>query len=212
MGFGALRSILRPVSRTLLSAHCTGSSFSLARTQAAASGSSFFGGGCPLHRDTRQMPASSAFHSLTDNRFPKRRPSDKPRRKRASLRPPGPYAWVKCVPGEPILPNQPNEGSVKRRNEKKRMRQRRAFILVRVVQPLFIEVCSSAEWRIIISRGLEDEAEAKKRKAQLQEANRKKIIKRVERKMAAVARDRAWAEKLAELQRLEEEKKKKVMA
>ncbi|KAG5535987.1 hypothetical protein RHGRI_023695 [Rhododendron griersonianum] len=184
MGFGALRSILRPVSRTLLSAHCTGSSFSLARTPAAASGSSFFGGGCPLHRDTRQMPVSSAFHSLTDNRFPKRRPSDKPRRKRASLRPPGPYAWVKCVPGEPILPNQPNEGSVKRRNEKKRMRQRRAFIL----------------------------AEAKKRKAQLQEANRKKIIKRVERKMAAVARDRAWAEKLAELQRLEEEKKKKVMA
>lgn len=89
MGFGALRSILRPVSRTLLSAHCTGSSFSLARTPAAASGSSFFGGGCPLHRDTRQMPVSSAFHSLTDNRFPKRRPSDKPRRKRASLRPPG---------------------------------------------------------------------------------------------------------------------------
>ncbi|XP_058227868.1 uncharacterized protein LOC131336157 isoform X2 [Rhododendron vialii] len=130
MGFGALRSILRPVSRTLLSAHCTGSSFSLARTPAAASGSSFFGGGCPLHRGTRQMLVSSAFHSLTDNRFPKRRPSDKPRRKRASLRPPGPYAWVKCVPGEPILPNQPNEGSVKRRNEKKRMRQRRAFILV----------------------------------------------------------------------------------
>lgn len=42
----------------------------------------------------------------------------------------GPYAWVKYVPGEPILPNQPNEGSVKRRNEKKRMRLRRAFILV----------------------------------------------------------------------------------
>lgn len=56
------------------------------------------------------------------------------------------------------------------------------------------------------------QAEAKKRKAQLQEANRKKVIKRVERKMAAVARDRAWAEKLAEVQRLEEEKKKKVMA
>lgn len=56
------------------------------------------------------------------------------------------------------------------------------------------------------------QAEAKKRKAQLQEANREKVIKRVERKMAAVARDRAWAEKLAELQRLEEEKKKKVMA
>ncbi|KAI8553776.1 hypothetical protein RHMOL_Rhmol05G0042600 [Rhododendron molle] len=140
MGFGALRSILRPVSQTLLSAHCTGSSFSLARTPAAASWSSFFGC-CPLHRDIRQMPVSSAFHSLTDNQFPKRRPTDKPLRKRASLRPPasasvvvpvlclipclldllfaGPYAWVKCVPGEPILPNQPNEGSAKRRNEKK---------------------------------------------------------------------------------------------
>jgi len=55
-------------------------------------------------------------------------------------------------------------------------------------------------------------AEAKKRKAQLQEANRKKVMKRVERKMAAVARDRAWAEKLAELQRREEEKKKKAVA
>lgn len=31
--------------------------------------------------------------------------------------------------------------------------------------------------------------------------------KRVERKMAAVARDRAWAERLAELKKLEEEKK-----
>lgn len=42
----------------------------------------------------------------------------------------------------------------------------------------------------------------------MQEANRKKRIVRVERKMAAVARDREWAQKLAELQRLEEEKKK----
>ena len=96
------------------------------------------------------------------------------------MKPPGPYAWVKYTPGEPILPNNPNEGSVKRRNEKKRMRLRRAFKL----------------------------AEAKKRKAQLQEANRKKKIKQVERKMAAVARDRAWAERLVELQGLEEEKKK----
>ena len=42
----------------------------------------------------------------------------------------------------------------------------------------------------------------------MQEANRKKKIKQVERKMAAVARERAWAERLVELQRLEEEKKK----
>ena len=52
------------------------------------------------------------------------------------------------------------------------------------------------------------QAERKKRKAQLQEANRKKNIQRVERKMAAVARERDWAERLAELQRLVEEKKK----
>lgn len=31
----------------------------------------------------------SSFGSLTDTRFPKRRPGTKPRRKRASLRPPG---------------------------------------------------------------------------------------------------------------------------
>lgn len=51
------------------------------------------------------------------------------------------------------------------------------------------------------------QGEAKKRKAQLQEAKRKKMIKRVERKMAAVARERGWAQRLAELQQLEEEKK-----
>lgn len=44
----------------------------------------------------------------------------------------GPYAWVQYVPGQSILPNNPNEGSVKRRNEKKRMRLRREFKLVGV--------------------------------------------------------------------------------
>lgn len=44
----------------------------------------------------------------------------------------------------------------------------------------------------------------------MQEAKRKKRIKQVERKMAAVARDRAWAERLIELQQLEEEKKMSV--
>ncbi|KAF2290805.1 hypothetical protein GH714_015549 [Hevea brasiliensis] len=43
----------------------------------------------------------------------------------------GPYAWVKHVPGQPIQPSNPNEGSVKRRNEKKRIKQHRAFIKVR---------------------------------------------------------------------------------
>jgi hypothetical protein len=42
----------------------------------------------------------------------------------------------------------------------------------------------------------------------MQEAKRKKNVKKVERKMAAVAREREWAERLVELQRLEEEKKK----
>ena len=51
------------------------------------------------------------------------------------------------------------------------------------------------------------QAKKKKRKAQLQEAKRKKNIKK-ERKMDTLAREREWAQKLAELQRLEEEKKK----
>lgn len=177
MGFGFLRSIIRPLSRTLIS-----------RTPTSTSSTTPFFSSSSLLKpyfqllSTRQspwIPISNHFHSLTDTRFPKRRPVEKPRRKRASLRPPGPYAWVQYTPGQPISPNNPNQGSVKRRNEKKRRRQRRAFIL----------------------------SEAKKRKAQLQEANRKKRAQRVEHKMAAVARERAWAERLAELQRLEEEKK-----
>ncbi|RZC83455.1 hypothetical protein C5167_046237 [Papaver somniferum] len=43
----------------------------------------------------------------------------------------------------------------------------------------------------------------KRKKVQVQEAKRKKVEKRVERKMAAVARDRAWPVRLAELQQLE---------
>ncbi|XP_060185574.1 uncharacterized protein LOC132615035 [Lycium barbarum] len=179
MGFGALRSIIRPVSRVLLSTRPV-SAFTPATTiiTPVPEHSNLFSN---FRFRVPWIPPSStaAFHSLTDTRLPKRRPSDKPKRKRASLRPPGPYAWVKYTPGEPISPNNPNEGSVKRRNEKKRIGQRKAFIL----------------------------AEKKKRKAQLQEAHRKKMIKRVERKMAAVARDRAWAERLAELKKLEEEKK-----
>lgn len=179
MGFGALRSIIRPIARTLTSRTPTFSPTTISATTPLSrpDASLFFSS---FQRRSPWIPPSNCFHSLTDTRFPKRRPSEKPRRKRATLRPPGPYAFVQYVPGEPILPNRPNEGSVKLRNEKKRRRQRRDFI----------------------------KAEAKKRKIQLQEANRKKIIKRVERKMAAVARDRAWAQRLAELQQLEEERKK----
>ncbi|KAK6125715.1 hypothetical protein DH2020_040548 [Rehmannia glutinosa] len=126
MGFGALKSIIRPVSRILLPASHFSSA---AKTFSTTSRPELRHLSAPLRRDLPWIPPCSAFHSLTDTRYPKRRPVDKPRRKRASLKPPGPYAWVKCVPGEPILPNQPNEGSVKRRNEKKRIKQQRAFIM-----------------------------------------------------------------------------------
>ncbi|EOX90956.1 Uncharacterized protein TCM_000284 [Theobroma cacao] len=130
MGFGALRTIIRPLSRTILSrappASVTTSSLSSSLCPKPGF-SSFLGGS--FYRQSPWIPISNQLHSLTDTRLPKRRPQDKPRRKRASLKPPGPYAWVKYTPGEPILPNNPNEGSVKRRNEKKRMRLRRAFKL-----------------------------------------------------------------------------------
>ncbi|KAI6695821.1 hypothetical protein NL676_023531 [Syzygium grande] len=181
MGFGILRNIIQPLSRTLQSRSFVSSATNPLRIAPLKPDSQLLYGGSSLAKLLAPWSqACSHFHSLTDMRYPKRRPVDKPRRKRASLRPPGPYAWVQYVPGEPILPNNPNEGSVKRRNEKKRIKQRHAFIA----------------------------AERKKRKAQMQEANRKKINARVERKMAAVARDRAWAQRLAELQQLEEEKKK----
>lgn len=53
------------------------------------------------------------------------------------------------------------------------------------------------------------QSEKKKRQALLQEANRKKKMKQIERKMAAVARERAWVQRLAELQQHAEEKEKK---
>uniref|UniRef100_A0A0D9ZTP5 Uncharacterized protein n=1 Tax=Oryza glumipatula TaxID=40148 RepID=A0A0D9ZTP5_9ORYZ len=128
-----------------------------------------------------QAPSMGAglFSGLMDTRFPKRRPGFKSRRKRASLRPKGPYYWVKCKPGEPIPANQPNEGSVQGRKEKKRIKQRKAFIM----------------------------AEKKKRKAQYSAAVKRKEAERTERKMAAVARERAWTERLADLKRIEEEMK-----
>ncbi|KAJ8491587.1 hypothetical protein OPV22_013308 [Ensete ventricosum] len=124
------------------------------------------------------------FHQQNPPEFPKRRPGTKPRKKRASLRPRGPYVWVQYVPGEPIPASRPNEGSVQGRKRKKRIRQKKAFIL----------------------------AEKKKRKAQLAEARKKRDMKRIERKMAAVAREKAWAERLIELQQLEEKKKAAAMA
>ncbi|KAG8659969.1 uncharacterized protein LOC110606079 [Manihot esculenta] len=184
MGFGALRSVIRPLSRTVIYRTSTPPTASLFSPSLSPKLDFCLALRRPpllqISSHFSIFSESNHFDRLTESRFPKRRPQDKPRRKRASLRPPGPYAWVKHVPGQPIQPSNPNEGSVKRRNEKKRIKQHRAFI----------------------------KAEAKKRKAQLQEAKRKKMIKRVERKMAAVARERAWAQRLAELQQLEEEKKK----
>ncbi|KAI5408385.1 hypothetical protein KIW84_054278 [Lathyrus oleraceus] len=118
---GALRNILRPLSLSSSTPLTSQISTTLP-----------FHAPFPSYSKPPQflLPFLNHFHTLTDTRFPKRRPSDKPRRKRASLRPSGPYAWVEHTTGETILPNKPNEGSVKRRNEKKRMRQRRAFILV----------------------------------------------------------------------------------
>ncbi|KMT00890.1 hypothetical protein BVRB_9g221620 [Beta vulgaris subsp. vulgaris] len=195
MGFGTLKSLIRPLSRAF-------SAQSSIRLTPLPHSSPFLSNFLsPKHHQQQQnhhFPVFSHLISrsihleslsslapkpcdpLTNSRFLKRRPSLTSRRKRSSLRPPGPYAWVSHVPGEAVPPSQPNEGSVKLRNEKKRRRQRREFI----------------------------KSERKKRKAELQEANRKKREKRIERKMESVARDREWAQRLVELERLEAQKKK----
>lgn len=88
MGFGALRSIVRPLSRSLISRFPTSSTtqFPSAFT---TSKSLLLGGSAATCRLPQWFPLSSHFHSLTDTRFPKRRPSDKSRRKRSTLRPSG---------------------------------------------------------------------------------------------------------------------------
>ena len=79
MGFGALRNIIRPLSRTLASRISTATPTPF---PAAFSGSAAF-------KQLQCFPLSKHLHSLADTRYRKRRPSDKPRPKRASLRPPG---------------------------------------------------------------------------------------------------------------------------
>ncbi|KAK9677422.1 hypothetical protein RND81_11G142300 [Saponaria officinalis] len=190
MGLGILRTLIRPLSRSIsLSIRPTTNQFNpssqiLSKFIQSPQQNYFLPKfhqiiSRSIHLESLPSLAPKPFDPLTDTRFPKRRPGLKSRRKRSSIRPSGPYAWVKHVEGEPVPPSQPNEGSVKLRNEKKRRRQHREFV----------------------------KSERKKRKAQLQEANRKKREKRIERKMAAVARDRDWAYKLSELKRQEEEKK-----
>ena len=53
------------------------------------------------------------------------------------------------------------------------------------------------------------QAEKNKRRAQYSAAVKRKEAERTERKMAAVARERAWAERLIELKQLEVEEEKK---
>lgn len=135
--------------------------------------------GFPLSRLFSISTGGAAFQSLTDTHFPQRRPGTKPRRKRASLKPPGPHAWIQYVPGEPIPRSRPNEGSIQGRKRIRRILQRKAFVL----------------------------AEKKKKRAEYKVARRKKYIERIERKMAAVAREKAWAERLKQLQEIEDQKK-----
>lgn len=89
MGFGALRNIIRPVSfsssRTVTSRiSTTPSTLPFCSTLVASRKPDL------LCKPAQWFPIwNQYFHSLTDTRFPKRRPSDKPRRKRASLKPTG---------------------------------------------------------------------------------------------------------------------------
>lgn len=80
-GIGILRTLIRPLSRTLISRSSTTTPFS----------STFTSPKSILHREAPfpWFPISNHLHSLTDTRFPKRRPMDKPRRKRATTKPPG---------------------------------------------------------------------------------------------------------------------------
>lgn len=78
-----------------------------------------------------------------------------------------PYAWIKVGENEPCPSSQPNKGSVKNRNQKKRMALRDAFI----------------------------KTEVQKRIAQCKAAKAKKLEARKKRWKEGAARARAWKEK-----------------
>eukprot|EP00250_Pteridium_aquilinum_P007464 c17174_g1_i1 orf=84-566(+) len=87
-----------------------------------------------------------------------------------------PYAWIKVGENEPCPSSQPNKGSVKNRNQKKRMAQRDAFI----------------------------KEECQKRIAQCKAAKAKKLEAQKKRWKEGAARARAWKEKkLAEAKEAE---------
>ncbi|AQK79034.1 hypothetical protein ZEAMMB73_Zm00001d035473 [Zea mays] len=155
-----------------------------------------------------QAPPMGAtlFGGLMDTRFPKRRPGFANRRKRASLRPKGPYYWVKCKPDEPIPVSQPNQGSVRGRKEKKRIKQRKDFIMVNALCILYSRYCRFTV-DLLLRYSVLCYAEKKKRRAQYSAAVKRKEAERTERKMAAVARERAWAARLIELKQIEEDVK-----
>ncbi|CAL1372654.1 unnamed protein product [Linum trigynum] len=133
MGFGALRNIvLRPLARRLIaSGASTTSNSSLAGKPDCRFGLGLRQAPSPPLLGQQQLWRHFSFFSesgydrLTDTRLPNRR-------KRAGLRPAGAFAWVKYDAGEPIKPSNPNEGSVKRRNEKKRRMLHRAFVKGRI--------------------------------------------------------------------------------
>ena len=106
MGFQTLRSLIRPLSRAI-SAH---SRAPFTQSPASSLFQSNFLSPKPNQNQYLQYPfaqfisrsvhleslssiAARPFDPLTDTRFPKRRPSDKPRRKRSSLRPPGGFLF-----------------------------------------------------------------------------------------------------------------------
>ncbi|CAN8278675.1 unnamed protein product [Cochlearia groenlandica] len=202
MGFGAIRSILRPLSRTIVSRAAANFSYGPFPAVEKPESCSFFYGSTRFRLPW--IPMANHFHglSLTDTRLPKRRPMTHPKKKRSKLKPPGPYAYVQYTPGQPISPNNPNKGSVKRRNAKKRIGQ----LITCIFYIFYLSICIRINsFRLHLS-------EKKKRQALVQEAKRKKRIKQVERKIAYVARDRAWTKRLTELQQLEEKKKMKAMS
>ncbi|BFI25546.1 hypothetical protein MPTK2_1g22030 [Marchantia polymorpha subsp. ruderalis] len=87
-----------------------------------------------------------------------------------------PHAFVQVEPGVPVLPYQPNEGSVKNRKHKKRMAQRDAFA----------------------------KAQAAKRKAETKAAVIARDAARRKRWREGAARARAWAKKQASMAAVEQ--------
>ncbi|KAI5061914.1 hypothetical protein GOP47_0022453 [Adiantum capillus-veneris] len=96
-----------------------------------------------------------------------------------------PYAWIKVGKDEECPSSQPNKGSVKNRNQKKRMAQKAAFI----------------------------KAEAQKRIAQCKAADAKRLEARKKRWKEGAARARAWKEKkLAEAKEAEAQQAQELAA